>query len=57
MSTDFIERPTSETAGQSASDDFPYLGKPTTCDGAKGGVWGSTPTGASAPSQGVGFSR
>jgi pyruvate-ferredoxin/flavodoxin oxidoreductase len=42
MSTDFIERPTSETAGQSASEDIPYIGKPTTCDGAEAVVWVET---------------
>ncbi|MEO2047956.1 MAG: 2-oxoacid:acceptor oxidoreductase family protein [Pirellulales bacterium] len=42
MSTDFIERPTSKTASQPASDDFPYVGKPTTCDGAEAVVWVET---------------
>jgi|GEM_PF-4586254 len=34
MSTDFIERTTITADDQSASQEFPYVGTPTTCDGA-----------------------
>jgi len=42
MSTEFVDRTTDIPLGQMVSPQFPYLGLPTTCDGAEAVVWVET---------------